>query len=73
MSDKYPKTNAMFPVYLMEFRGKDDAYMDGPSLGEVVDGAESGEIEIRFSLNRHEFYLNFRLKDLLRAVKEFKK
>ena len=65
------KTCALFPAWCMEFAdGKDNPEQDCSVLTEVTDVADSGEREIAFSLGKRRFYLRFRQKDLLRAIKE---
>lgn len=63
------QTKALFPGWYSEFK-EDDEYFNEPVLVEVVDVDEQ-EIEIAFSASGYREYVRFRMKDLLRCVKEF--
>lgn len=73
MTETYMKTKAKFPGHYFEFDKKieDDGGFDQGVLMEIVNVTTSGEVEIKFDADHFTEYVTFRLKDLLRAVKEF--
>ena len=67
------KTKATLPAYYMEFeRDADDPLSDTQTIAEITD-VRGDEIEIAFSVDGNRCYLDFRMGDLRRALKEFNK